>query len=178
MYKLLMKAFPGWYEFNSIYAMFPFSVPGKSKERLTKLETISLYSLDPPKKPGRPMGFVKTYDTCIRVLNDQENFKMGWGPSIKALTGEEYMLSGDTKAHAKQHATLHKEIWGHSDSVKLVSDFFEKVTTDLIKETSFSTGKYYEFDAVREYSLGIYLLTAVLEISSLSNSLLVCSVCH
>jgi hypothetical protein len=146
-----MKAFPGWYEYNSIYAMYPFSTPEKTKDMLTKIKTVSSFSFAPPKKPGRPMGFVTTYDACIKVLNDRENFKMGWGPGIKKLTGREYMLSGDTKVYADQHARLHKEINGHADSSKLMWDFFEKTTADLIKGTSFPIGKYFELDAVREY---------------------------
>lgn len=151
MYKLLMKAFPGWYEFNSIYAMYPFSTPEKTKEMLTNIKTVANFSFATPKKPGRPMGFVTTYDACIKILNDRENFQMAWGPGIKTLTGTDYMLSGDTKKYADQHARLHKEINGPSASGKLMWDFFEKTTNDLIKGTSFPIGKYYELDAVREY---------------------------
>ena len=151
MYKLLMRAFPGWYKFNSIYAMFPFSIPEKTREVLEKMGTLSLYSFDKPAPPPKPMDFISSYDACIRVLNDREHFKMGWGPGIKGLTGGEYMLSGDTKATADQHAHLHQEIMGVKGSEKAIWDFYVDITNKLIKGTSFKIGKYYEMDAVREY---------------------------
>ena len=52
MYKLLMKAFPGWYEFNSIYAMYPFSTPEKTKEMLTNIKTLANFSFAPPATRG------------------------------------------------------------------------------------------------------------------------------
>jgi hypothetical protein len=151
MYKLLMRAFPGWYPFNSVYAMYPFSVPSRSREILQKLGTLPLYSFEKPKKPPKGMDFISSYDACVRVLNDQEHFKMGWGPSIKSLTGTTYMLSGDTKVNADQHSRLHKEIMGVQDSSKAIWDFYEQITNELIKGTSFQIGSYYQMDAVREY---------------------------
>jgi hypothetical protein len=150
MYILLMRAFPGWYKFNSVYAMFPFSVPEKTREILEKLGTLSLYSFDKPQPPAKPIVFISNYDACIRVLNDQEHFKMGWGPAIKGLTGGEYMLSGDTKATADQHAQLHKEIMEVGGSEKAIWDFYVKITDELIKGTSFPIGNYFEVDAVRK----------------------------
>lgn len=152
MYKLLMRAFPGWYKFNSIYAMFPFSIPDKSREVLEKMGTLSLYSFDRPAPPAKPMDFIASYDACVRVLNDQEHFKMSWGPAIQGLTGQEYMLSGDTKANADQHARLHKEIMV-SGSEKAIWDFYVQIMNELIKDTSFPIGDYFEMDAVREYFL-------------------------
>ena len=147
-----MRAFPGWYKFNSTYAMFPFSIPDKTREVLEKMGTLSLYAFDRPAPPAKPMDFISTYDACVRVLNDQEHFKMGWGPAIKGLTGQEYMLSGDSKANTEQHAHLHKEIMGVNGSEKAIWDFYVQITNELIKDTSFPIGNYFEVDAVREYS--------------------------
>ena len=151
MYKLLMCAFPGWYKFNSIYAMFPFSIPEKSRNVLEHNGTLSLYSFDRPSPPAKPTLVISSYDACIRVLNDQEHFKVGWGPAIMDLTGgdigREYMLSGDT---AEQYAKLHKEIIGVDGSEKAIWDFYVQITEELIKGTSFAVGNYFEMDAVRE----------------------------
>jgi hypothetical protein len=150
MYKLLMRAFPRWYKFNSVYAMFPFSVPEKTREVLEKMGTLSLYSFDKPLPPAKPMVFISSYDACIRVLNDQEHFKMGWGPGIKGFTGGECMLSGDTKATADQHAQLHDEIMEVGGSEKAIWDCYVKITDELIKSTSFPIENYFEMDAVRK----------------------------
>ena len=151
MYKLLMRAFPGWYEYNSIYALFPFSLPEKTREVQEKLGWLSLYSFDKPKPPAKPMDFIKTYDACVRVLDDREHFQMAWGPAIKELTGTEYMLSGDTQKYAEMHKRLHKETMGIKGSEKAIWDFYVEITNELIKSTSFQIGNYFEMDAVRKY---------------------------
>ncbi len=60
------------------------------------------------------------------------------------------MLSGDTKANSDQHARLHKEIMVNG-SEKAIWDFYVQITNELIKDTSFPIGNYFELDAVREY---------------------------
>jgi linoleate 10R-lipoxygenase len=49
MYKLFMRAFPGWFEYNSVYALFPFTIPSENVKILKKLDVWSQYSLNPPK---------------------------------------------------------------------------------------------------------------------------------
>jgi hypothetical protein len=151
MYKLLMRAFPGWYEFNSIYAMFPFSVPEKTREVQEKLGYLSIYSFDKPSPPAKPMDFISTYDAAVRVLDDREHFQMSWGPAIKELTGTEYMLSGDGEKYAAMHKRLHKETMGCNGSEKAIWEFYINITNELIKTTSFKIGSYFEMDAVRKY---------------------------
>jgi hypothetical protein len=160
MHVLLMRAFPGWYKFNSIYAMYPFSHPDRTREVLTKIKTISNFSFEKPQKPTGflgPMDYISNYHACIKVLNDQESFKMAWGPAIKELTGTEYMLSGDTKALAEQHVKLHDSICGPGvkGGLQAIWDFFESTTLDLIKRSAFKLGGFSEMDAVREYSLAL-----------------------
>ena len=150
MHLLLMRAFPGWYKFNSTYAMFPFSVPSKTKEVQTKLDTISYYDFTPPAPPSKGLVLVKSYESCIKVLNDQEHFKMGWGPGIKGLTGGTYMLSGDGKEFEEMHARLHRETVGVEGAEKAIWDYYVEITDKLIKTTSFQIGNYFEMDAVRE----------------------------
>lgn len=151
MYLLLMRAFPGWYKYNSIYAMFPFSLPEKTREVQEKLGWGSLYSFDKPAPPAKPMDYIKTYNASICVLDDQEHFQMTWGPAVKELTGTEYMLSGDGEKYAAMHKRLHKETMGVSGSEKAIWDFYVNITNELIKTSSFRIGNYFEVDAVRKY---------------------------
>jgi len=161
MYKLLMRAFPGWYKYNSIYAMFPFSLPEKTREVQENLGWLSLYSFDKPTPPAKPMDFIRTYDACVRVLDDQQHFQMSWGPAIKELTGTEYMLSGDGEKYAAMHTRLHNETMGIKGAEKVIWDFYINITNELIKNSSFRIGNYFEMDAVRKfYSLALsYWLT-------------------
>lgn len=157
MHTLLMRAFPLWYEFNSVYAMFPFTVPEKTREVLTKSGTLSSYSFELPKQRlpsiAPPMKSVSSYNACRQILSDPENWKIIWGPTIKSLTGGVYMLSGDTRETTDQHTHLSKQIYGPKGAFRAIEDFFENITSKLVKERSFQLDSYYEMDAVREYPL-------------------------
>ena len=48
MYKLLMKAFPGVYRPNSVYALFPFTVPQENRRILQTLGEDECYDFEKP----------------------------------------------------------------------------------------------------------------------------------
>jgi hypothetical protein len=165
MHTLLMRAFPLMYEFNSVYAMFPFTVPSKTREVLTKSGTLSSYSFELPKQRlpsiAPPMKSVSSYDACRQILSDPDNWKVIWGPTIKSLTGGVYMLSGDTPENTNQHKRLAKEVYGPTGAFRAIEDFFENITSKLVEEHSFKLDGYFEMDAVREYSHFIAILMVV-----------------
>ena len=174
MHRLLMRAFPGYYAFNSVYAMYPFTLPDKTRETLSTSGTLSSYSFDLPKKPPfsiatlNSMTYISDYHALIRVLNDHDTFKEIWGPAIKELTGTMYMLGWDTPESTDQHTRLHKEIYGADGSSKAMRDYFENITLDLIKRKGYQLGGgVMEMDAVREYRPLLPNLTVVLGISHL-----------
>lgn len=77
MYKLLMRAFPGWYRNNSVYAMYPFSTPDKTREIFHKNglpHGIDLSYKKPEFLP--PPVPVMSYKSVINILNDQQRFKV------------------------------------------------------------------------------------------------------
>jgi hypothetical protein len=75
MYKLLMRAFPGFHRANSVYALFPFTTPDKNREIFTKQGHANDYSYDPPSFIGPPIPVI-TWQGVVDVLNDQERFKV------------------------------------------------------------------------------------------------------
>ena len=158
MHRLLMRAFPGYYAFNSVYAMYPFTVPNKTHQTLTAFGTLSSYSFDLPKKPPfsiatlSSMNYISDYHALVRVLNDHDTFKETWGPSIQDLTGTMYMLAWDTPQTTEQHERFHKEIFCVDGSSNAIWDHFETVTIDLIKRNAYQlAGGIMEMDVVREY---------------------------
>ena len=48
MYKLLTKAFPGVYRQNSVYALFPFTVPQENRRILQALGEDEYYDFEKP----------------------------------------------------------------------------------------------------------------------------------
>jgi len=75
IYKLLMRAFPGFYRSNSVYAMFPFIVPDKNRELLTALGKVKDYDFTKPSFVGPPRP-VLSWSGVTSVLSDQVKFKV------------------------------------------------------------------------------------------------------
>lgn len=77
MYKLLMRAFPEWYQGNSVYALYPFSTPDRTREIFEKngLPHGIQLSYDQPQSVPPP-ALVSSYEGVINVLNDQQRFKV------------------------------------------------------------------------------------------------------
>jgi len=168
-----MRAFPGWYEDNTVYALYPFVVPEETEKILTELKTVSKYSFKPPSLPQQPIYF-STYANATKILEDQKTFKVPWGTAINTLTGGVmFMLSGDKPANHAQHVTVYKALYNEvPHGMDEVWDFYSKRTEKLLKERSYKLDDFYQVDAVREYDpLNDFnnILTLVLSIWSMSN---------
>lgn len=75
MYKLLMRAFPGFYRNNSVYAMFPFTVPEETRKVLKSIGQEQHYDFARPFFIGPPTPIL-TYKGVVNVLEDQVRFKV------------------------------------------------------------------------------------------------------
>lgn len=97
IYKLLMRAYPDFYVENSVYAMFPFTVPSETRKILQTLGKEQDHDFNPPSFAGPPIS-VTSWAGVTSALNDP-NFKVPWGPRIRYLmAGHDYMLSDDSRA--------------------------------------------------------------------------------
>lgn len=78
MYKLLMRAFPGTYRPESVYALYPFSTPDRTREVFAKNggapNGIPL-SYDAPAFVAPPIP-VTTWKGVVDVLHDQQRFRV------------------------------------------------------------------------------------------------------
>ena len=75
IYKLLMRALPGFYRSNSVYAMFPFTVPEENRKILQSLGKDKDYDFSTPSFVGPPQP-VLTWSGVTSVLSDQAKFKV------------------------------------------------------------------------------------------------------
>ena len=70
-----MRAFPGYYRGNSVYAMFPFTVPDQNYEILKRLGQVNEYDFSRPSFIGPPTPIV-TWSGVVSVLSNQDQFKV------------------------------------------------------------------------------------------------------
>ncbi len=149
-YNLLMRALPNYYRGNSVYAMFPFTVPSENRKILEKLEKADQYSFARPSYVGLPAS-IKTWSGVVSVLKDQNRFGVPWDPHTRYLTGHDYMLSGDKPSNFAQHAEIHEALYCPVNWEAQVQKFYEQVTAQLItvrSETLFDD--LYQLDLCRD----------------------------
>jgi hypothetical protein len=75
MYKLLLRAFPGWYASNSVYTLYPFTTPQKSREIFEKRRAADMLQFNKPSYESQPIA-VTSWQGVTRVLNDQNVFRV------------------------------------------------------------------------------------------------------
>ncbi|KAE8387807.1 heme peroxidase [Aspergillus alliaceus] len=149
MYKLLLRAFPGWYTSNSVYALYPFTIPEQNQEIFTKRGTADQLDFHRPSYQGQPTA-VTSWQGVTQVLNDQKGFRVPWGPHTYQLTQHDYMLSGDSSANAKQRAFVKERLYKPTDGLEEVRQFYEDVTVELLHKYSRKLGSAYQVDIVRD----------------------------
>ncbi|KAL3419627.1 linoleate diol synthase [Phlyctema vagabunda] len=149
MYKLLMRAFPGFYKGNSTYALFPFTQPAESKIVHATLGTVDLYDYSAPSFTPQPTP-VLTHAACVQILDDQARFKVPWGPNTFTLTKHDYMLSGDKLSNTDQREFVKKQLYCPQTGPENIRKFYEKITMSLLRSNSYQLRNVYQVDAVRD----------------------------
>ncbi|KAF9885228.1 hypothetical protein FE257_000588 [Aspergillus nanangensis] len=149
MYKLLMRAFPGFYPSNSVYGLYPFTTPQRNKEIFEAQGTAATMDFKRP-SPQRPVVPVSTWKGLTNVLNDQKRFNVPWGPHTFQLTQHDYMLSGDSRADANQRVFVDQCLYTPQNALDEVRRFYEDATSKLLQTHSRKLGPYYQVDIVRD----------------------------
>ncbi|KAJ3453403.1 hypothetical protein MRS44_017650 [Fusarium solani] len=149
MYKLLMRAFPGWYRSNSVYALYPFTVPEANLEAFKKLGTSQNFDYSKPSFIEQPTP-ITTWQGVVDVLSDQERFHVPWGNHTFQLTHHDYMLSGDALANAEQRQFVKQCLYSPEKGLEEVRQFYESITATLLRQHGRKIGESYQVDIVRD----------------------------
>lgn len=149
-YILLMRALPFYYRGNSVYAMYPLTVPDENKKILKKLGVAHDYNFDRPSYVGVPTS-IRSWQAVTKILSDQGGFSVPWGPHTFYLTKHDYMLSGDTAANAAQRKQVQNDLYCPVNGLAQVQKFYEDLTTQLVVARSERLrGEWYQLDACRD----------------------------
>ncbi|SCO78474.1 related to Psi-producing oxygenase A [Fusarium oxysporum] len=149
MYKLLMRAFPGWYRANSVYALYPFTTPEANFEAFMKLGTSQDFDFNKPSFIGPPTP-ITSWQGVVDVLSDQEHFHVPWGNHTFQLTHHDYMLSRDTPANTEQRGFVKQCLYSPEGGLEEVRHFYESITAELFRQHSRKVGESYQVDIVRD----------------------------
>ncbi|KAI5810761.1 fatty acid oxygenase, partial [Pyronema omphalodes] len=149
LYKLLMTAFPGWYKFNSVYSLYPFTVPEETKVIMEGFGTAANYNFDRPTFTPPPTPIL-SYSEAKEVIIDNKRFFVPWGQKIYGLTAQDYMLSGDKQWNYDQKDRFWKCLYSPENGIKEITKFYEDVTRRMIKEKSYAVPGGFRLNSVRD----------------------------
>lgn len=150
-YKLALRAFPNYFNPNSIYAHYPMTIPSENKVIMKNLGRESHYSWDRPAFIP-PRVNLTSYEAAKLILEDQKNFLVTWGEATGFLFGKggfDFMLSGDTPFHTRQREIMGKALY-RDRWHKQVKEFYEYITLKLLHEKSCKIAGVNQVDITRE----------------------------
>jgi linoleate 8R-lipoxygenase / 9,12-octadecadienoate 8-hydroperoxide 8R-isomerase len=115
MHKLIFRAFPNHFVYNSIYAHFPLVNPSENAKIFEGLGTRSQYSWEKPRAQQFPV-MIRSHKACTQILNDNRSFKVVWGEAVSSLVnnvrfpglGADFCLSGDRNANLSNRRCIQK----------------------------------------------------------------------
>ena len=149
LYRLIHRAVPKWFKFNSIYVMQPMYLPKMNEEIAKEFNTIDLYSLDPPAPPPK-ITVLSTQAAISALLNDQANFKVKYGMQLPDLVFPEYMLQGDGAANRDNHAFVAKRMMNVPGGLDLYAKAFESTMRQILAREAYKLGNQFQVDLTKE----------------------------
>ncbi|KAI6900680.1 heme peroxidase [Hortaea werneckii] len=164
-YKLFLRALPRSYDPASVYVHYPMTVPhGQDgmRDALENLGKAQKYNFDRPQTMKEPT-IVFSYDAALKVMENKDLFHVTWGKAMEFLMGPEgrgFMLAGDGDANEKSRKLMEKAIYldgssrnqpkGNEKWLVAVKEFYEHMTTMLLKENSHKLGRTNHVDILRD----------------------------
>ncbi|KAL8669234.1 MAG: hypothetical protein Q9168_006171, partial [Polycauliona sp. 1 TL-2023] len=149
--KLVLRALPNHYKPDSIYAHMPMTIPSETKLIMKDLGREQDYSFDRPTFIPTPVKLT-SYRGAKYVLEHGQQFKVTSGEGIGYLMGKgglDFMLSDDSKLHARQKQTMCKALY-QENSDHAIKDFFEHITLTLLHEKSYKLAGLNMVDLTRD----------------------------
>lgn len=138
--KLFLRAFPGHFRANSVYAHYPMVIPSENRRILTAINRADLFTWD---RPAFEPAYVEvtSYGGAKQMLDGAgaDKYKDVWGATFGALTGRKGSWSppADTK--------LSGDGWEGS-----VREFYAHIMEQLFSEKSYVLGGRRFVDVVRD----------------------------
>ncbi len=149
IYKLLQRALPTTYRFNSVYAIFPFTIPSENEIILHELGTAADFDFSRPTAEP-PVKVVTSHSAVKDVLANPDSYKVPWGPHMQELTGEQFMLGGDGPGNTLQNKQAMEAFYDSRNALDEIRVWWEATLTKLLKERAYKLEDYFQVDVVRE----------------------------
>lgn len=158
-YKLIQRAVPGWFPFNSLHVMQPMYTKKANEAIAKEIGTISLYT-DKDPKPPRTVHVLSNKPAVEEVLQDKQRFVVPWLPAVNDLfpgSGKDYswfMLGGDKPENAAQKRLVQDVFHSVPGFEAAISNFVAEVGSKLLAEEAFTMKKdLHQIDIIRDFAI-------------------------
>ncbi|KAK9778646.1 hypothetical protein SCAR479_04668 [Seiridium cardinale] len=164
MHKLIFRAFPNHFAYNSVYAHFPFVVPKENKIILESLGTAQQYSWARPERKLDPV-VIKSHKAVSQILGNNRDYYVPWGEPISYLVSppgktfaKDFCLSGDASPNQQSRSHVAKCLYQPKEWESEIKKFFKLTSTNLLEKArqklppspSDPERKGFEVDIVRD----------------------------
>ena len=161
-YKLIQRAFPGWFPYNSVSVMQPMFTGAENAKIAREIGTIKMYSLAGPKPPPVPKVLVGHKVICD-VLGDKQTFAVPWLKGLNDLfPGEKdysnFMLGGDQQLNTDQRNLTMKALYSPTEFKKTLMDAIASYGSKFLKQETFEykdTGNTHLIDILRDVAIPV-----------------------
>ena len=149
LYRLIHRAFPNWFKFNSVYVMQPMYLPSMNAAIFKELGTINQFCLDPPAPPPKTT-VLNTQAAISGLLNDQANFKVKYGWQLPDLVFPDYMLVGDGSKNTANHQFVGQRLMNVPGGLDLYAKSFDDTTRAILARESYKLCDTFQVDMTKE----------------------------
>ena len=150
-YKLMLRAFPHHFKYNSVYVHYPFTIPDAMQGFLKELKKDHLYDYSEPALVEKP-HIVREYKLGTEIMRDQTTFKVTWGRAMEYLMGnaaKDFMLAGDEPKNKASRELVSKALY-ISEWEKEMRSYYAAKTQELLQEKSAKIADFHQVDIIRD----------------------------
>ena len=145
-HKLLHRGLPGWFDFNSVYAMQPMYTSPANEKILTKLKTIDQYSKKAPSAP-KIAELVNTYADIVKLLDASSRYEVAWTASREVLASPGVMA----RLKSFQQNMLGDQVYKSVDVKAMFLSYVTEKARAYLERDVFHLGEsWYQVDFIRE----------------------------
>ena len=149
LYRLIHRAFPGRFQFNSIYVMQPMYTPATNQEIAKKFGTLDQYSLASPVTNPK-LTILDTQAAISLVMNDHKNFKASYENKLSDLQFADFLLCGDYSTDRANQTFLGTRVANCPGGLNLFSKSIESTMRKILERESYKLKDVYQVDMSKE----------------------------
>jgi len=139
LYKILFTNLPGFYKYNSAYALYPFTTPETTKAFLTKRGVANQYDFSTP-KPSLPPTVVDKYAEVVSVLANHHTFAVTYGPKMDDISHKYgfFLAWDDENRHDADRTPFHQAVYDAPNFKENLKEFYRTTIRKVIEKATYT----------------------------------------